>query len=63
VGDDKVEVKVVTLLPGRRQVRVQVRTDGGTRSERLIVSFKAGAARRLDVKAGRSSTALSFVLR
>ena len=56
-------LKVISVSPGRRQVRVQVRTEEGLRGERLLVSFKAAATRRLDVKAGRSSSALSFVLR
>jgi len=56
-------LKAIPVSPGRRQVRVQVRTEEGLRAERLVMSFKPGATRRLDVKAGRSSGALSFVLR
>jgi serine/threonine protein kinase len=58
-----IPVKVVPLSPGRRQVRVQVRTEEGLRGERLLATFKAGVSRRLDVKAGRGASALSFVLR
>jgi serine/threonine-protein kinase len=56
-------LKVIPLSPGRRQVRVQVRDEDGLRGERLIVTLKAGVGRRLDVKAGRASTTLAFVLR
>jgi serine/threonine protein kinase len=55
--------KAFSLSPGRRQLRLQVRTDEGLRGERLIVTFKAGTSRRLDVKAGRGASALAFVLR
>jgi hypothetical protein len=59
----EVAVTVLSVGPGQRQVRVQVRAQDGTRSERLRVGFKSGSRRRLDVAAGRSKGALSFVLR
>jgi serine/threonine-protein kinase len=52
--------EVLTLAPGRHEVRVQVKWDDNVKSGRISGTFPPGATRRLDVAIGRIRGKLSL---
>jgi eukaryotic-like serine/threonine-protein kinase len=46
---------VLPVVPGRRRVRVEVRTGGQSRARELAGTFREGATRRLEVDVGRGA--------
>jgi Protein kinase domain len=48
------------VVPGRRRIRVEVRTPDDVRIKQTVATFRAGRTRRLDVKIGRLRGNLSL---
>jgi hypothetical protein len=46
---------VLPIVPGRRRVRIEVRTGGQTQAREIAGTFRPGATRRLDVDVGRGA--------